>query len=1686
MALPTMSLPKLSFGISLGILLAIAIALTLALTPKGVAADHGSVNTFTAGDYVIFSQARAGVAAETSNNGSNDIQASVSGSDNSIFGRIRSNADFSSAGQNINYHFSNNGPIEPVQPNVVNDGKITYRFLNTNGDNFYRSPLSDPRYEAGEFINGTWLPVQSHVPAVGTVAPVSFDPAPVPEADPYQYWPGNLHLAVIPNSFYLEMDVATLNDFCDFGSLIDGAEQEFDIKPVEDDPDTAIDEFALTNGTYCTDGGLIKLSVQDVGTPEKPGEYTLLANDGLVTISGQNAFVQPFELNILAMTDLDSDSDSFPIKISGSDFAVLEDAILFAPQSGVDMSGSDGSLLCIHAVGQQVKVQGSNSSFGPQSPDCETLGIDVTKTATPDTASSAGQLITYDYVVTNNGNVDLFDVILDDDIEGLITLIGLIDLDEDGFLDDLAPLQVVTGTTTHTMTQQEIDLATVTNIGEVTGISASDIEVTDNDAETVTAIHTVGIGIVKTNTANADEDDSGDISLNDTLTYEFVVTNNGNSTLTNVAVTDPLPGLSAISGGVSTLAPKASTTFTATYKVTQDDVDAGTIANTATATGTPPTPAGGTPPDPITISDDEDVVVPQNPNIVVEKTPDITINGAPVNAVLLDDITFTYTVTNSGNVTLENLVLTDDLESPVIPIPFDTVVGGFIAGDTDQDGNLDLGETWTATADHSVTQADLDAGQIGTDGSAGELGTATVIATGATDTDPGGVLLAQNPVIEVLKTADVASVAAPGTITYSYDVTNGGNVSLSNVTLGDNNTDAPPVFDSIDGSNTGDTDGDNELDVGETWSYTATHTVSQAEIDSGASIVNLATADSNESEPDTGTVTVTVTQNPGIVVQKTPDITINSTAVNAVLLDDIAFTYTVTNSGNVTLENPVLTDDLESPLLPIPFDTVVGGSIAGDTNQDGKLDLGETWTATVDHSVTQADLDAGQIGTDGSAGELGTATVVANGATDTDPGGVLLAQNPVIEVLKTADVASVAAPGTITYSYDVTNGGNVSLSNVTLGDNNTNAAPVFDSVNGSNTGDTDGDDELDVGETWSYTATYTVSQADIDSGASIVNLATANSTESEPDTGTVTVTVTQNPGIVVQKTPDITTNSTAVNAVLLQDITFTYTVTNSGNVTLENLVLTDDLESPLLPIPFDTVAGGGFIAGDTDLDGKLDLGETWTATADHSVTQADLDAGQIGTDGALAGELGTATVTATGALDTDPGGVLLAQNPSILLTKTGTFTDADSDAVDEPLAGEGDGFGQPGEQITYAFTVTNNGNVTLTAVTLEDTTTGVTISSISDLADDDEVFPATILGGDPITIVNLAPGAIETATGSYALLQEDIDAREKFNAASATGTPPTPTTGNPATAPIATDDDTVPVPQNASIQLIKSGTFTDADSDGVFEPLAGEGDGFGQPGEQITYTFTVTNNGNVPLTNVTLTDTATGVIISGSPIASLAPGASDSTSITGTYTLLQGDIDAREKFNAASVTGTPPTPTNGAPAAAPIATDDDTVPVPQNASILLTKSGTFTDADSDGVFEPLAGEGDGFGQPGEQITYTFTVTNNGNVPLTNVTLTDTATGVIISGSPIASLAPGASDSTSITGTYTLLQGDIDAREKFNAASVTGTPPTPTTGAPAAAPIATDDDLAPGASDGAGAPERLDTAEQVGHLHRRQR
>jgi uncharacterized repeat protein (TIGR01451 family) len=98
-------------------------------------------------------------------------------------------------------------------------------------------------------------------------------------------------------------------------------------------------------------------------------------------------------------------------------------------------------------------------------------------------------------------------------------------------------------------------------------------------------------------------------------------------------------------------------------------------------------------------------------------------------------------------------------------------------------------------------------------------------------------------------------------------------------------------------------------------------------------------------------------------------------------------------------------------------------------------------------------------------------------------------------------------------------------------------------------------------------------------------------------------------------------------------------------------------------------------------------------------------------------------------------------------------------------------------------------------------------------------------------------------------------------------------------------------PPAPAVQLVKTGALDDG------------GDGFADPGDVIDYSFEVTNTGDLTLTDVTVSDPMVSPIScsGGHPIPSLSPAAT--VTCSGSYTVVQADVDAGVKDNTATVSG---------------------------------------------------------------------------------------------------------------------------------------------------------------------------------------
>jgi uncharacterized repeat protein (TIGR01451 family) len=206
------------------------------------------------------------------------------------------------------------------------------------------------------------------------------------------------------------------------------------------------------------------------------------------------------------------------------------------------------------------------------------------------------------------------------------------------------------------------------------------------------------------------------------IVYSVAVQNTGNTTLSAITVSDTLVTLVCPTSGnatIATLAPGASETCTGSYTVTQTDLDGngggdGDIDNTASASGSGASGSGI-----VSGTGAAAVLVVVNPSLAIAKSYAITADGGTIGAADLGDvITYTYAVTNNGNVTIANAAVNDAHggSGPLSAIAGETLTGDVapLGDSTDAVANnavwssIRPGDTVTFTATYTVTQTDVD------------------------------------------------------------------------------------------------------------------------------------------------------------------------------------------------------------------------------------------------------------------------------------------------------------------------------------------------------------------------------------------------------------------------------------------------------------------------------------------------------------------------------------------------------------------------------------------------------------------------------------------------------------------------------------------------------------------------------------------------------------------------------------------------------------------------------------------------------------------------------------------------------------------------------------------------------------------------------------------------------------------
>ena len=391
---------------------------------------------------------------------------------------------------------------------------------------------------------------------------------------------------------------------------------------------------------------------------------------------------------------------------------------------------------------------------------------------------------------------------------------------------------------------------------------------------------------------------------------------------------------------------------------------------------------------------------------------------------------------------------------------------------------------------------------------------------------------------------------------------------------------------------------------------------------------------------------------------------------------------------------------------------------------------------------------------------------------------------------------------TLNYTFTLVNNGDRTVHDVEFEDYLQGLSDIVVDWDGSSDVET-GEGVLSPDEVVTATATYSITQNDIDNcqvtNTAIVHSKLPNEDQFDSNESTVTTIINANAEFIIEKQVD-KAELKGDEAVPGTTLNYTFHLTNNGDRTIRNVELDDYLDGV-----YDLAIDWSTSTDDSTGNGTLAPGEMVNASGKYDVTQADIDAGKVVNTVIAHGTLGEeydpnqkptekpdenengntndnenentnenvdgnesvndneniiAEPDADGdgvADDEQPADVeridsnestvqtVIDQNPHLSLTKV-----ADKEHIDPAY---------PDDVITYTFTITNDGNVTLKGVSIVDDLQG-----ISEIEYD---WSGSSTGDN-----TLAPCDTATATATYAITQQDLDAGEVVNTATAHGDAP--------------------------------------------------------------------------------------------------------------------------------------------------------------------------------------------------------------------------------------------------------------------------------------------------------------------------
>ena len=824
-----------------------------------------------------------------------------------------------------------------------------------------------------------------------------------------------------------------------------------------------------------------------------------------------------------------------------------------------------------------------------------------------------------------------------------------------------------------------------------------------------------------------------------------------------------------------------------------------------------------------------------------------------------------------------------------------------------------------------------------------------------------------------------ASVAPNGAMTYTILVTNGGpgaangatvtdTVPLSGVTWTCGNATAGAVCGAANGSGNINTT-ITTFPAGASVTFTVTGTApASGTLTNTVTVATPAGVTDPNAGNNSSTVTTTVTATPttaDLYAVKTGPSTVGPNA-------SITYMVVVGNSGPSAVTNATFSDVVPSAVTGVNW--TCGGATAGAS-------CGTTSGSGNNISTTIASLPVGGTviftitGTGPSSGSFVNSALITppSGVSDPDPTDNIA--GPVItNVVITADLAitktdgsaTYTPGGTVIYNIVVTNNGPDAVTNAAVADTLpaavTSAAWTCTASAGSSCGAANGAGNIasTVSLLSGGTATYTVT-AQISSGATgnLVNTATVTAPPgvTDPTPGNNSATDTDTPNTITDLA--ITKTDGAATYTPGGGITYTIVVTNNGPSNATGASIADTIPASITGTTITCTPSGTASCGANGSSGNnlSFTGVNINAGAANFVTITVSGTVGAGTTGNL---VNTAVVT-VGAGQTDP----TAGN------NTATDTDTPNAITDLAITKtDGSATYTAGGAITYTIVVTNNGPSNATGVSVADTIpasiTGTTISCVANGA---ASCGTNGSAGNALSFTN-----VSIATGPANSLTITVS-----------GTVGAGTTGN------LTNTATVTAGAGQTDPTAGNNSATDTDTPNAITDLAitkTDGSATYMPGNAITYTIVVTNNGPSNATGASIADTIpasiTGTTITCTPSGTASCGTNASAGNNLSFTGVNINAGAAN-FVTITVSGTVNPGTTGN------LTNTATVTPGANQTDPNQANNSATDIDSNNPQADLSitkTDGSATYVPGTSTTYTIVVTNNGPSSVTSASVID--------------------------------------------------------------------------------------------------